>query len=101
MGKLWLVYLGPVLIVMLAGSALAQDVLNVTSPPHSGTPDAGMNYLLQFGPYGVFAWAAWMMRGILETVKTGIQISIIHKHEFTQEGIEAAEKLIAAAKERQ
>jgi len=102
MRKLWLLYLGPVLMVLLVSSAAAQDIAHitgetVTTPPSGHSPD----YLLQLGPYGVFAWAAWMMRGALETLKNGIQVSIVHRHELTHAGIESLRKVLNGTKDNE
>jgi len=90
--------LGPLLILASCGAAFAQDV--VTGQP-SAMP-AGQqdfpNYLMQIGPYGALVWGAWALRGLMETLKGGMQISITHKHEFTEAGIDAIEKLVVGWK---
>lgn len=82
--------LGPIMLLVSCATALAQD----PGGPHTQMDDSQVSaYIMQMGPYGALVWGAWALRGLMETLKGGIQISITHKHEMTDAGIEAIEKV--------
>lgn len=89
---------GPLLILASCGVAFAQDMgIDQSVAMPTGQQDFP-NYLMQIGPYGALVWGAWALRGMMENLKGGMNINITHKHEFTETGIDAIEKLIVGWK---
>lgn len=94
MKRFSIAYFGPLLVLALAGSAIAQDAAGLPLPSQPDPIGGSANYLMQLGPYGALAWGAWVLRGLMDAVKGGLNFNVTHKHEFTADGVEALEKLL-------
>jgi hypothetical protein len=99
---MWYAPLGPMLLLASCGAAIAQDPQMLPGATVVGNQfeTQTTDYIMQLGPYGALVWGAWALRGLMEALKGGIQISIVHKHEFTDAGIEAIERMTVTKRTR-
>lgn len=99
---MWYAPLGPMLLLASCGAAIAQDPQMVPGSTVAGGQFEAQttDYIMQLGPYGALVWGAWALRGLMEALKGGIQISIVHKHEVTDAGIEAIERITSTRRYR-